>query len=180
MHLLDTHLLTLDPWPQTPTPARDIHADATHALLTLEDGLQRATTWPQAVALGLALSNTDDPQALDGHLAPVRLITLHFPKFTDGRAYSQARLLRRRLGYRHALRATGHIIVDMLPLLQRCGVDQAVLAPGQTLQAARRALSFFPAHYQGDQLEPRPAYLRQERAGRVAVDTPVRDDELVT
>ena len=71
----------------------------------------------------LALANTDDVLALGSALAGVKLIALHFPKFTDGRAYSQARLLRERLGYGGELRATGAVFLDQLPFLLRCGFD---------------------------------------------------------
>src|SRR5262249_15509132 len=53
----------------------------------------------------LALANTEDVLQFGPRLEGVKLIVLHFPKFTDGRAYSQARLLRERLGYQGELRA---------------------------------------------------------------------------
>ena len=56
-------------------------------------------------------------------LEGVKLIVLNFPKFTDGRAYSQARLLRERLGYTGELRATGRCYIDQLPFMLRCGFD---------------------------------------------------------
>ena len=54
------------------------------------------------------------------HLA---LIAISFPKFTDGRAYSQARLIRGRLGFTGQLRATGDVLFDQLQLMTRCGFD---------------------------------------------------------
>jgi uncharacterized protein (DUF934 family) len=50
-------------------------------------------------------------------------VILDFPKYTDGRAYSQARLLRERHGYRGELRATGNVLRDQLLLMRRCGFD---------------------------------------------------------
>jgi len=52
----------------------------------------------------LEIDNTDDPRGLD--LAGIDRVVLKFPKFTDGRAYSQAFLLRRRLGFAGDIRAT--------------------------------------------------------------------------
>jgi len=79
---------------------------------------------PQAPgAPALALANTDDVLQLGDRLAGVALVVLNFPKFTDGRAYSQARLLRERLGYTGELRATGAVFLDQLPFLLRCGFD---------------------------------------------------------
>jgi uncharacterized protein (DUF934 family) len=76
---------------------------------------------PEAPAL--ALANTEDVLQLGTRLDGVRLIVLDFPKFTDGRAYSQARLLRERLGYQGELRAVGAVFLDQLPFLLRCGFD---------------------------------------------------------
>jgi uncharacterized protein (DUF934 family) len=85
---------------------------------------------------------------------------LHFPKWVDGRAYSQARLLRMRLRYGGEVRATGDVLVDMLPLLQRTGFDAVVLRHDQSIEAAERALGFFPGHYQGDAQDNRPLFAR--------------------
>ena len=67
----------------------------------------------------LELANDTNPatQTLQG----VDRIHLHFPKFTDGRAYSQAYLLRRRLGFTGDIRATGDVLVDQLLQMQRSG-----------------------------------------------------------
>ena len=94
--------------------------------------------------------------------APARLraIALHFPKWVDGRAYSQARLLRARYRFEGEIRATGDVLVDMLPLLQRTGFDAVQLREGQSEEAARRALAFFPGHYQADVVERRPLFAR--------------------
>lgn len=72
--------------------------------------------------IGLRIPNDVAPSALDD-IGAVALIVLHFPKFTDGRAYSQARRLRQRLGYRGELRATGNVLRDQLLFMQRCGFD---------------------------------------------------------
>lgn len=76
------------------------------------------------------------------HDAPA--VALAFPRCSDGRAYSQAVVLRGRLRYAGWIVATGEVIVDMLPLLRRCGFDAAQLLPGQTAEAAERALGYFP------------------------------------
>jgi uncharacterized protein (DUF934 family) len=110
----------------------------------------------------LAWDNTVDPSE---HAAEVRragVIALHFPKWTDGRAYSQAVLLRARLRYAGEIRATGEVLVDMLPLLRRCGFDSAQLAAGQSVEVAQRSLGFFPGHYQGDVAGARPRFDTQQ------------------
>ncbi|KJS71896.1 MAG: hypothetical protein JM57_06605 [Comamonadaceae bacterium BICA1-1] len=94
--------------------------------------------------------------ALD--LEGVQRIDLQFPKFTDGRAYSQAVLLRRRLGYRGLLRATGEVLIDQLLQLQRCGFDEALLRADQSLAHGQRLLQQFDSFYQGDAQQPLPRF----------------------
>ena len=109
----------------------------------------------------VAVPNDFDIEALEAHLPALRAIALHFPKWVDGRAYSQARLLRARYRFEGEIRATGDVLVDMLPLLQRTGFDAVQLREGQSEEAARRALAFFPGHYQADVVERRPLFARE-------------------
>jgi len=117
----------------------------------------------QAKATGpnvLTIANDANPAELS--LAGVDRIDLHFPKFTDGRAYSQAYLLRRRLGFTGELRATGDVLVDQLQLMQRSGFDAAVLRADQSLAAAQRQLALFADFYQGDASHPQPHFTSKE------------------
>ena len=104
----------------------------------------------------LELANDADPRtvALDG----IDRIDLKFPKFTDGRAYSQAYLLRRRLGFKGELRATGDVLVDQLQLMQRSGFDSAVLRADQSLAHGQRQLGLFTSFYQGDAINPQAIF----------------------
>lgn len=117
--------------------------------------------WPRGARVGVVLPNTVDVSHLRGELHRWSVVALQFPKWTDGRAYSQARLLRSRLGYAGQIRATGEVLVDMLPLLQRSGFDAALLREDQSVAAAQRALGFFAGHYQGDAHNARPLFLRE-------------------
>ncbi len=96
----------------------------------------------------LLLANTEDvlQRAEEIHRQPA--VVLQFPKWTDGRAYSQAVLLRGRLRYTGEIRASGEVLADMLPLLRRCGFDAVQLRGDQQLESAQRALGFFSSHYQ--------------------------------
>jgi uncharacterized protein (DUF934 family) len=106
----------------------------------------------------LQLANDVDPStlALDG----VARIDLQFPKFTDGRAYSQAFLLRRRLGFQGELRATGDVLIDQLVQMQRSGFDSAVLRADQDTAAAELQFSRFASFYQGDARTIAPLFAR--------------------
>ena len=75
----------------------------------------------------LQLANDADPLAIEVCLADIERIDLVFPKFTDGRAYSQAFLLRRRLGFKGDIRATGDVLIDQLVQRARTGFSRAVL-----------------------------------------------------
>lgn len=99
-----------------------------------------------------------------GGLEGVQRIELNFPKFTDGRAYSQAVLLRRRYRFDGDLRATGDVLIDQLVHMHRSGFSSAVLAEGVDPAAAERQFARFAAFYQGDVLEPRPLFAREAAA----------------
>jgi uncharacterized protein (DUF934 family) len=73
--------------------------------------------------IGVALSNTDPVEALAPDLNRIGVVMLDFPKYTDGRAYSQARLLRERFGYGGEMRATGNVLRDQLLFMRRAGFD---------------------------------------------------------
>lgn len=73
--------------------------------------------------LGVELAAGEAAASLEPYLARLDLIALVFPKFSDGRSYSAARLLRERFGYRGELRATGDVLSDQIPQMRRCGID---------------------------------------------------------
>ncbi len=106
----------------------------------------------------ISLGNDVDPRtvSLDG----VKRIDLNFPKFTDGRAYSQAFLLRRRLGFQGEIRATGDVLIDQLVAMARTGFDVAVLRQGLDASAAQRQFDRFPAFYQGSAVETQPLFAK--------------------
>ena len=95
--------------------------------------------------------------ALDG----VDCVELHFPKFTDGRAFSQAVLLRRRRRFTGELRATGDVLIDQLLQMQRCGFDSAVLREDKNPAFAQAQLERFVAFYQGDVRQSQPLFARE-------------------
>ena len=98
--------------------------------------------------------------AAAGTLQGVERVELSFPKFTDGRAFSQAVLLRRRYGFTGDIRATGDVLIDQLVQMARSGFTSAVLAEGIDPAAAKRQFARYQAFYQGDALEPRPLFAR--------------------
>ncbi len=107
------------------------------------------------------LANDVDVETIAPDLDRYASIALVFPQWTDGRAYSQARLLRVRYRFRGEIRATGEVLADMTPLLARSGFDAVQLRADQSQDVAERALGFFPdGHYQGDVRESLPRFRR--------------------
>ena len=106
----------------------------------------------------LSLANDVDPRTLD--LSGVTRIDRHFPAFTDGRAYSQAFLLRRRLRFAGELRATGDVLIDQLVQMRRTGFDVAVLKDGVDASAAQRQLDRYAGFYQGSAVDTQPPFAK--------------------
>ena len=104
----------------------------------------------------LELPNDADPRkvSLDG----VDRVDLQFPKFSDGRAFSQAFVLRRRLGFAGEIRATGDVLIDQLVQMQRTGFSSAVLRADQDIADARRQFQRFARFYQGDAVSVEPLF----------------------
>jgi len=111
----------------------------------------------------MQIANDADLGALaaSGAFDGIACIELQFPKFTDGRAYTQALLLRRRYQFAGDIRATGDVLIDQLVHMHRSGFSSAVLAEGVDPAAAQRQFERFSAFYQGDVLEPRPLFARE-------------------
>ncbi len=106
----------------------------------------------------LTIANDTDVGSVQTALLPADAVELHFPKFTDGRAYSQAVQLRRRLGFKGEIRATGDVLVDQLVQMQRTGFSSAVLRADQDAAHAQTLLTQYAGFYQGDALKPAPMF----------------------
>ena len=102
------------------------------------------------------LANDADP--LEVSLDGVDRIELDFPKFTDGRAYSQAVLLRQRRKFAADIRAIGNVLVDQLVHMERCGFSSAVLAEGKDPADVPRQFERFAGFYQGDAVTVYPRF----------------------
>src|SRR4029077_7793750 len=101
-----------------PIPERDPSIMSAMRFLAEADALIRRDG-----SLGVAWPNNRRVAELEPWLGHLALVALHFPKFRDGRAYSQARLLRETYGFRGTLRATGDVLRDQFHFLIRAGFD---------------------------------------------------------
>jgi uncharacterized protein (DUF934 family) len=117
-------------------------------------------------ATGVIWPNNRKVAELAPYLDRLALVVLVFPTFKDGRAYSQARLLRERYGFRGELRATGQILRDQFLFLVRAGFDALDVAKASDVDAFAAALARYTVFYQTAG-EGRISAARQ-RLGRLA------------
>ena len=97
--------------------------------------------------VGVRLAPDDDVAPLEPFLQQILLIEISFPKYTDGRGYSQAQLLRRRHGYTGELRAVGHVLRDQIFYMNRSGIDAYATARAD-LPSVLEALKEYSEVYQ--------------------------------
>ena len=114
--------------------------------------------------VGVWLKPDDDPAEIGNDMHALSLIAVQFPKFTDGRGYSIAVLLRRRYGYRGELRAFGDVGRDQLFYQRRCGFDSFSLAAHRDPEAALAGLATFSVRYQGSVDDPLPLFRKRAAA----------------
>jgi uncharacterized protein (DUF934 family) len=113
--------------------------------------------------VGVWLAAGDDPAQLAPWIGQLPLMAVDFPKFTDGRGYTTAYLLRARYGYRGELRAIGDVLPDQLFFLRRVGFDAFALRMDKDIRKALELLRPFTDAYQGSWDNAIPAYRRHAR-----------------
>jgi uncharacterized protein (DUF934 family) len=111
------------------------------------------------------IASHEDPALLAPWISRLALIAVDFPKFTDGRGFSTAFLLRSRLAYRGELRAIGDVLADQLYFMRRVGFDAYAVRADKDIRKALQVLTPFTDAYQGSFDDPVPAFRRHRRAG---------------
>ena len=99
-------------------------------------------------AVGVRLESHEEVEALAYDLPQLAVVALAFPKFGDGRAYSYARLLRERFGFKGQVRAVGDVLRELAGQMVRCGFDAFEPADGSTVEDWQRASQRFRHVYQ--------------------------------
>ena len=123
-------------------------ADDGALMLALSEFRAERERWrARAGPLGVILAPADDEQELVPDLARLALVAVEFTASSEGRGYTQGRLLRERWGFAGELRARGAIHRDHVFLLARCGFNSFEL-PESEFEAAAAALRTFSAAYQ--------------------------------
>lgn len=160
--ILKRHELIADEWRYLGEDGTAEGDDNTAIIVPFAEFRTQATRWRSHPGrLGLRLSPADLVEDLSADIGLFELIAIEFPTPGEGRGYSQARLLRSRLGFTGELRAVGAAVKqDLLFIMSRCGIDSFELAAGQSPEAALAALSRYTVAYQP--ATPVPA-IRQQR-----------------
>lgn len=126
---------------------------------------QRDNLLARGAPVGVWLKPDDEPAEIAPDLPWLELVAVHFPKFTDGRGYSIATLLRKRYGYSRELRAFGDVGRDQLFYLKRVGFDSFGLAPHRDPFKALDSFSDFSVRYQGAVDDAVPLFRKRPAEG---------------
>ncbi len=151
--LRNGHLVANNPWVRLeddaafPLAVTDTAQSEAPVLVSLTRFLALQATGNNTVS-GVYLAPDDDVQLLAEHLHRVQLIVIDFPQFTDGRGYSQARLLRDHFHFAGELRASGDVRPDQLLFMARAGIDAFEFTETPDQNLVKQILSRFRVNYQ--------------------------------
>jgi uncharacterized protein (DUF934 family) len=112
-------------------------------------------------AVGVRLTSDEEVEALAYDLPRIAVVALAFPKFLDGRHYSNARILRQRYGFARELRAVGDVLREQASFMLRCGFDAFEPADGSTPEQWERAAHRFRHVYQRGADDRVPAFVER-------------------
>lgn len=140
-------IVTNDPWLHL-TDDAPVPADAS-VIVSLERWhAERDTLGARNRPVGVRLEAGEMVDEIAADLDRLALVALAFPTFRDGRAYSKARILRDRYGFRGQLRAVGNVLRDQFMFMARCGFDAVEVADQEQAEAWQAELARFSVVYQ--------------------------------
>jgi len=132
-----------------------------HVILPLECCLAENNSLPVDNVTAVSISNDTEINLLKPWLDQLSLIVLDFPKFTDGRAYTQAVELRRHYGWQGDIRANGDVLRDQLSHMHRCGFSSFAIREDKDAHQAIKGLAGISILYANSTLEPEPLFRRR-------------------
>lgn len=137
-----------DDW-QIPTDDSPIPETGKFALPKARYLADRAALSPRNDAIGIVLTAGDTLDDIVADLPRLALVVIRFPKYSDGRPYSLARLLRDRHGFPGEVRASGDVLRDQIALMLRAGFDAFEVTHPGTIEALReKRIVAVRRHYQ--------------------------------
>ena len=151
MRIIRNRTIQKDDWRLSPELCPDGESPATEGPLIVS--LPRLVEDAEALLdgdgeIGVWLKPEDDLAEAEPYLSRLALVAIEFPKFNEGRGYSQARLLRSRHRFQGEIRAVGDVSRDRLAFMERCGFNAFALRPGESLESALEAFSEISLRYQ--------------------------------
>jgi len=114
-------------------------------------------------AIAVWLAPDEQAAAIKDDLQRFALVAVDFPKFSDGRGYSTAFNLRKRMAYTGELRAIGDVLRDQLWPLSRVGFDAFATRQDRSIHDALKGLTVFSETYQASVDQPLPLFRRAPR-----------------
>lgn len=149
-------------WVEDPEATLDALPDG-EVLVPLPLWLAEREALIERGGVGVWLAPHEEVETLADDLHLLEVVGIHFPVFSDGRGLSSAVLLRGRHGFRGEIRALGDVQRDQLHYMRRCGIDAFAVRADLDPEEEAAGLFVMSDHYQGDILEPRPAFARLRR-----------------
>lgn len=132
-------------------------------ILPFREWIESTQEKTQVTPKAFWLDNELDVHLLKPWLDEIELIALNFPKFVDGRAYSQAVELRNRLNWTGEVRAIGDVLRDQLSHMYRCGFNSFAVREDKDIVDAIKGLSLVSTSYSGSVIEPNPLFRRRHQ-----------------
>ena len=108
--------------------------------------------------VGVRIEASEAVEDLAYDLSRISVVALVFPKFGQGQAYSSARLLRERFGYKGEIRAVGDVLREQARFMVRCGFDAFAPADDSSSQEWTHAVTRFRHVYQRGADHATPAF----------------------
>lgn len=109
---------------------------------------ERDTLSERNTPLGVRLKSGQEPSVIADDLDKFVIVALEFPAYRNGRAYSYARLLRERYGFKGEIRAVGNVLRDQFQYMIRVGFDALEVEDNITPEIYKRAVGTFTHAYQ--------------------------------
>lgn len=161
----DAKIVANDKWQLIAGEAEGTIVDKGSVILPLSLWQQRQSAevlaGRESSADGICLSPDDDETLLLPWLSVLPLIAIQFPSFRDGRGYTQAYMLRVRMGWSAELRAVGDILRDQLSHMRQCGFDSFAVREDKSVEDALKGLRGLSVTYGRSVIEPNPLFRRR-------------------
>ncbi len=146
MKIIKDKQIIEDSWQHLTDDAEIVNGDITVSLSRWKESATELEN--HQGKLGIRLNPADTVEDIASNLQKISLIALEFPAFTDGRSFSQARLLRSSYKFDGEIRAIGSYMPDQVFYLQRVGVNSFELSSDKEMNTALSTMNDFTDHYQ--------------------------------